>query len=90
MIKVVMKKDILVPFHYFVICGTIIKLFLMAIFSSDYQNKLFYPFIMDFIDNGGNVWQRFYDNGIYNAFPYPVVMLIVESIGGMLIKILGI
>lgn len=90
MIKAVMKKEKLVRYHYFVICGTIIKLFLMAIFSSDYQNKLFYPFIMDFLDSGGNIWQRFYDKGIYNAFPYPIIMLMVESIGGMLIKIFGI
>jgi uridine kinase len=60
---------------------------LMGIFSSDYQNKLFIPFVLDFLSEGGNPYQRFYVSGITNAFPYPPVMLLVESIGGVLVRI---
>ena len=62
----------------------------MGLFSSDYQNKLFIPFVKDFVLTGGNVYQRFYEKGIINAFPYPSMMLLVESVGMFIIKVLGI
>ena len=77
-------------FHFF-ICGvTILKIVLMGLFSSDYQNKLFIPFVTDFISNGGNPYQRFFDNGISNAFPYPPVMLLIESLGAIVIKFFNV
>jgi len=77
-------------FSVFVIVVTLAKLVLMGICSSDYQNKMFLPFVMDFVKNGGNVYQRFYDAGISNAFPYPVMMLIIQSLGAGLIKIFNV
>ena len=62
----------------------------MGVCSSDYQNELFYPFVMDFLGNGGGVYQRFYEQGITNAFPYPIMMLLFQSIGAMLINVFGV
>lgn len=74
----------------FIAAVTFLKLLLMGLCSSDYQNQLFLPFVMDFIDNGGNPYQRFYDNGIINAFPYPAVMLLIQSVGVFLIRLLHV
>ena len=73
-------------FYAFIAFITIIKIILMSICSSDYQDKLFLPFVMDFVNNGGNVYDRFYLKGINNAFPYPPVMLLIQSISGVIIK----
>lgn len=62
----------------------------MGVCSSDYQNQLFLPFVMDFITNGGNVYQRFYDKGVMDAFPYPAIMLLVQAVGAFFIKFLRI
>ena len=64
----------------------IVKLVLMGGFSSDYQNNLFIPFALDFVKNGGNTYQRMFNAEMYNAFPYPPVMLLVESFGALLIN----
>ena len=77
-------------FNIFVIIFIVIKLILMGLFSSDYQNNLFMPFVMDFLNNGGNPYQRFYEMGILNAFPYPPIMLWIQCIGGFIIKLYGI
>lgn len=66
---------------WFIAAVTVIKLLCMGLFSSEYQNRLFIPFVTDFCENGGNVYQRFYENGIYNSFPYPPAMLLIESVG---------
>lgn len=68
----------------------ILKLVLMGFFSSDYQNELFIPFTSYFVKNGGNAYQHFYDIGKRNVFPYPTVMLLVESAGVFIIKIFSI
>ncbi len=75
-------------FHFFVFAVTVFKIILMGAFTSDYQNNLFIPFIADFTESGGNPYQHFFDQGITNAFPYPAVMLLAESIGSVLVKIL--
>ncbi|MBP3196006.1 MAG: glycosyltransferase family 39 protein, partial [Butyrivibrio sp.] len=74
----------------FCIAVTAIKLVLMGLFSSDYQNSLFIPFLNDFITYGGNVYQRFYEAGISNAFPYPPVMLLIQTLGVFLIRLLKV
>ena len=78
------KSDMLV------IAVTILKLLLMGFFSSDYQNELFIPFTLFFVENGGNPYQHFYDIGMLNVFPYPAFMLFMQSIGIIIIKIFGI
>lgn len=77
-------------FWIFVGVITIIKLVLMCVCSSDYQNELFFPFVMDFIENGGNVYQRFWENGITNAFPYPIAMLLIQCMGASIIRLFGV
>ncbi len=77
-------------FNWFVITFLVIKIILMALFSSDYQNKLFLPFVIDFVKNGWNPYQRAFELGVTNAFPYPPVMLFIESIGAFIINAFGI
>ena len=84
------KKRMKSKFTIFIVAMMGIKLLLMGLFSSDYQDKLFIPFVMDYLNNGGNVYQRFYELGILNAFPYPPIMLFVQSVGAGIIKIFGV
>lgn len=74
----------------FIILVTILKLILMGLFSSDYQNELFVPFLSSFIQKGGNPYQHFYETGMIKAFPYPAVMLFVELPAVMIIETFGI
>lgn len=84
------KNRIHSKYYLFIITILMAKVILMGFFSSDYQNKLFIPFVKDFVLTGGNVYQRFYERGILGAFPYPSMMLLVESVGMFIIKVLGI
>ena len=68
----------------------IIKIIIMGLFSSDYQNKLFIPFENLFINNIHNPWQYVYENNIPSEFPYHPVMLYIFSIGAFLIKVFSI
>lgn len=90
-----MQKDLyqkieIPKFYILIVVITLIKLLLMGICSSDYQNELFLPFVLDFIDKGGNVYQRFWEQGIANAFPYPTMMLLIQCIGAFPISIFKI
>lgn len=62
----------------------------MGLFSSDYQNELFIPFVFDFVENGGNTYEKYYVANITNAFPYPIGMLLIESVGAILIKLFNV
>ncbi|MBL7196562.1 MAG: uridine kinase [Candidatus Omnitrophica bacterium] len=55
-----------------------LKLIAIAVFSSDYQNKLFIPFIEHFLSNFDNPWQYFYQIQA-DKFPYPPLMLYILS-----------
>lgn len=71
------------------IIGTVIlKLFLMGLFSSDYQDLMFIPFVKCFL-GGENPYQYYYDHGLLPSFPYPPVMLVIECIGGVLVTVCG-
>ncbi len=85
-----LKEYVSSKYFWFVAAIMAVKLILMGLFSSDYQDLLFIPFVNDFIKNGGNVYQRFYENGITNSFPYPPIMLLIESTGAKLIELLGV
>ncbi len=70
--------------HSFMLCFfliIILKFILSLLFSSDYQEKLFIPFVQEWIINGGNPYDHFADT---QMFPYPPLMLFIESIGGLL------
>jgi len=58
----------------------IIKLLLLIYFSSDYQNKLFIPFVKHFISNFDNPYQYFYNHSLQVEFPYPPAMLYILSV----------
>jgi uridine kinase len=70
-----------------VVIAVVIKLILMGLFSSDYQNKMFMPFVEAFITNlfsrDSNVYQFWYISGFNLSFPYPPVMLFIETIPGL-------
>lgn len=74
-------------FHIFIIAITVFKIILMGIFSSDYQNKMFMPFVEHFISNITNAsyvntYEYYYVNRLVPSFPYPPLMLLIETIGG--------
>lgn len=52
----------------------------MGVFSSDYQNTMFEPFIQDFLNDLKNPYQSFYERGETINFPYPPVMLLIMSL----------
>lgn len=60
-------------FHLFIIAVTFFKIVLMGIFSSDYQNKMFMPFVNMFFSNIGkiNPYDYYYVNKLIPSFPYP-------------------
>lgn len=60
-----------------------IKLLLMGSFSSDYQDLMFAPFVGSFL-GGSNPYEYYYQNHLLPSFPYFPLMLLIESVGGML------
>ena len=71
-----------------IIVGVLLKLLLMGLFSSDYQDQMFIPFV-DLFLHGENPYQVYYDNGLLPSFPYPPVMLLVECIGGVFVTFIS-
>lgn len=71
-----------------ILVGVLFKLLLMGLFSSDYQDMMFIPFVGLFL-NGKNPYQVYYDNGLLPSFPYPPVMLLMECIGGVFVTFFG-
>ena len=72
----------------YVIIGAVIviKLLLMGLFSSDYQDKMFIPFVSSFLE-GKNPYTYYYENQLLSSFPYLPLMLLIESIGGLLLML---
>ncbi len=66
-----------------------LKLVLMCMFSSDYQDGMFRPFVGSFLD-GNNPYDYYWKNDLLPSFPYFPFMLIIESFGAGIIKIFGI
>jgi len=63
------------------VCVLVVKLLALVLFSSDYQNKLFMPFVSHFLSNFDNPWNYFYQNPQEGVeFPYSPVMLYIMSI----------
>ncbi len=56
----------------------LLKIVLLVLFSSGYQDQLFIPFVLNFIEQGGNPWE--YHQASTEAFPYPPLMLYILSI----------
>ncbi len=71
-----------------IVVGVLFKLLLMGLFSSDYQDMMFIPFVKCFL-GGENPYQFYYDNALLPSFPYPPVMLFLECIGGVFVTFFG-
>lgn len=67
----------------------ILKINFAMFFSSDYQIKMFIPFVKSFLD-GNNPYQFYFDNNLLASFPYPPAMLLIESIFYGIIKLFNI
>ena len=77
-------------FGYFLLATFAIKTILLAIFSSDYQNLLFIPFVKHFVCNQGNPWDFFFHSASTVELPYHPLMLYILSFFYLPIHILGI
>lgn len=81
------------------------KIGCMCCFSSDYQDALFYPFVSQFLDgikncmiqrgasgfcSWRNPYEYYYRNRMVSAFPYPPLMLYIESIFVLIIRLFSI
>ncbi len=77
--------------NYYIFVGlcAVCKLVLMGLFSSEYEERLFVPFLSWYIRNGENPYTYFYVHGMENAFPYPPAMLFLESAGLWLLHLFG-
>ena len=77
----------------FTIGMIIFKIILMVVFSSDYQNKMFLPFVQKFFNaivsgSNFNVYEYYYQNKLLSSFPYPPLMLYIVGITYIWISIL--
>jgi uridine kinase len=57
----------------------VLKIILLAVFSSGYKDLLFVPFVDFFVSTWNNPWQYFYENKLPSSFPYPALMLYILS-----------
>ncbi len=55
----------------------LVKIVLLGLFSSDFQDKLFIPFIRYFLQTFHNPWEYFYHNPTGPEFPYSAGMLYI-------------
>lgn len=70
------------------IIGSIIavKMVIMGLFSSDYQDMMFIPFVKVFL-SGYNPYEYYFQNELLSSFPYFPYMLLIESTGCRLIQL---
>ncbi len=80
--KYILKKQ------YIFIGVILLKLILMGVFSSDYQNMMFIPFVKKFLE-GYNPYKFYYENRLISSFPYMPLMLLIESVGGILLQLMA-
>lgn len=74
-------------FEVFIITVLILKIIVMGLFSSDYQNDLFMKFIYGFIkeiEKGQFINPYSLFKNEVNLFPYPPIMFLIEFVGGIL------
>lgn len=65
------------------------KIILMGLFSSDYQDVMFIPFVKSFL-SGNNPYDYYYQHDLSSSFPYFPYMLLVESVGGALVNLFSV
>ncbi len=64
----------------------LVKMIMGGLFSSDYQDKMFIPFVDSFL-SGNNPYEYYYGNRLPSSFPYFPLMLLIETTGGGLLKL---
>ena len=57
----------------------VFKIFLIFIFSSQYNSELFYPFLNSLSFENLNPWQFYYERNLIDSFPYHGLMLLLLS-----------
>ena len=76
--------------YVLIVFAVLVKLVMAGVFSSDYQNRMFEPFVQTFLTNGlKNPYEWFYQQGLSYDFPYPPVMLFVMSVSETLCLLLS-
>lgn len=73
-----------------VLVGIGLKICLMTIFSSDYQTRMFMPFVNCFVEHTFNPYDFYYLYDQPPSFPYPPMMLWIASVGGYLMKLMNV
>ena len=76
--------------RYIFVFGIIIKLFAAVLFSSEYKESFFVPFVDIFVTLQENPWEHVYLNSLSIEFPYHSLMLYVYSIPYSVIHLLDI
>lgn len=85
--KIYMKNKFII----FIFGVALLKLLLMANFTSDYTEKLFMPFVNNFLANPLlNPYEDFLQNNGFVAFPYPPLMLLIEGLGAYICRLMEI
>lgn len=72
------KTDIRVRYGFLIVL--LLKIVLLGAFSSDYQDRLFIPFVEHFVANLDNPWEYVSRHAIPVEFPYPPLMLYLLSV----------
>lgn len=67
--------------------AVVFKLLLMGLFSSDYQDEMFIPFVSTFL-SGADPYAYYFENRLLASFPYPPLMLFIETLGGSVLTLL--
>lgn len=91
-IKTDKRQPLMSRFSLFIWVILFLKIILMGIFSSDYQNLMFMRFVNGFLEKCfsgslSNPYEYFCQEP--GLFPYPPVMLVIECIGGTLSLLAG-
>ena len=88
--KIILNNQNNKYFLYFFLIIILSKIILLGLFSSDYQEKIFIPFVNFFILNGENPWKYFFKENSIVSFPFPPLMLYILSFFKLIINNLNI
>lgn len=70
--------------------AVVVKLVLMSLFSSGFEDELFLPFVHHFLSTFDDPWSYFYQQNVHlDAFPYQPLMLYILSLACAPLQLLG-
>lgn len=75
---------------FLVVVFLLVKFIASALFSSDFQDALFLPFVRHFVSTFTNPYDEFVGRGVLDAFPYPPLMLYLLALPTFLIDRLAL